>query len=178
MEPSATTIIILIASSGENILPTIKSRCQTIKFLIPARKEVKDFLKDCNKSGEEIERLIDFSCQKPGAIIKLLNNQELFDRQKNDFEKFSQTVNSGIFEKMNYAEEISKEDFGRVEDILNLWIVILRNSFLNCYKENGGNKNLKRRISGIIKEIQRGKNLILKKKANQKLVLENILINC
>ena len=175
-EPSATTIIILIVSSGENILPTIRSRCQTMKFLIPSTKELKDFLKGYNKSEEEEEQLINFSCRRPGAIINLLNDQELFEQQKNDFEKFSKIINSGIFEKMGYAEEISKEEFGRIESVLNLWTVFLRNSFLNCYDEDGGNKNLKQKITGIIKEIQKGKGLILKKKANAKLVLENILV--
>ena len=177
-EPSATTIIILVVSSGENILPTIRSRCQTIKFLIPSTEELRSFLKSYQKSDQEIEQLISFSCQKPGVIINLLNDQRLFERQKNDFEKFSKIINSGIFEKMNYAEEISKEELERIESVLNLWTVFLRNSFLNCYSEDGGGKNLKHKITGFIKEIQKGKSLILKKKANAKLVLENLLINC
>ena len=176
-EPSATTIIILVVSSGENILPTIRSRCQTIKFLIPSAKELKDFLKGYNKSDKEAEQLINFSCRRPGVIIDLLNNQELFEQQKNDFERFSKIINSGIFEKMGYAEEISKEELGRIESVLNLWTVFLRNSFLNCYGEDGGSKNLKHKITGFIKEIQKGKSLILKKKANARLVLENLLLD-
>ncbi len=177
-EPSVTTVIILIVSSGENILPTIRSRCQTIKFLVPSVKELEDFLKERQKSDRETKQLIDFSCQRPGMIMDLLNNQELFEQQKRDFEKFSKMINSGIFEKMNYAEEISREEFGRMESVLDLWTVFLRNSFLNCYGEGGGNKNLKQKITGIIKEIQKGKKLILKKKANARMVLENLLINC
>jgi len=176
--PSATTIIILVVSSSEGVLPTIRSRCQTIKFPIPSARELKYFLKDCRKSDREIEELINFSRQRPGVIMELLNNKEFFEQQKKDSEKFSKIINSGITEKINYAEEISKEEFGRIENILNLWMVILRSSFLDCYKESSGNKNLKRRISGIIKEIQRSKSLILKKKANARLVLENLLINC
>ena len=177
-EPSATTVIILVASSADKILPTIKSRCQTVKFLIPSREELENFLKSRQKSDQEIEQLINFSRRKTGIIIELLNNRELFEQQKKDFEKFSKVINSEIAEKMSYAEEISKEDFSRIENVLNLWTVILRNSFLDCYSGNGGSKNLKQKIARVIKEIQKGKSLILKKKANAKLVLENLLINC
>ena len=174
--PSATTIIILVVSSGENILPTIRSRCQTIKFPIPSAKELKYFLKDFRKSDQEMEELIIFSRQRPGIIMELLNNREFFEQQKKDSEKFFEIINSGIVEKIDYAEEISKEEFGKIENILNLWMVILRGSFLDCYKESSENKNLKRKISVIIKEIQRGKSSIIKKRANARLVLENLLL--
>jgi len=60
---------------------------------------------------------------------------------------------------------------------LDLWLVVLRNSFLNCYK-NKQSKILKQKIIKAIKAVREGKSLILNKKANPKLVLENILINC
>ncbi len=172
-EPSLTTIIILITSSAEDILPTIKSRCQLVKFSASSKEELKDFLKNCRKSDEEIEQLINFSCHKAGIIMELLNDQDLFEQRKSDFKKFFQIINSGANEKMNYAEEISKESLERIKNILDLWIIVLRNNLLNCCEKG---EPFSQKIVAVIKEIQKGQNLILKKKANTKLVLENLLL--
>jgi len=176
-EPSLTTAIILITSLAGNILPTIKSRCQQVKFLIPSEEELKVFLKDRREDDERIKQLISLSCQRPGIMMKLLDSREFFERRKKDFEKFSRAAGGEIIEKMNYAEEISGKDPGEIENILDLWLVVLRNSFLNCYK-NKQSKILKQKIIKAIKAVREGKSLILNKKANPKLVLENILINC
>lgn len=44
-EPPPWTLIVLLASSSESLLPTVRSRCQKVRFLPLSEKEVADVLK-------------------------------------------------------------------------------------------------------------------------------------
>ena len=113
-EPTENTHIFLIIHSVENLLSTLKSRLQIIKFLIPDNGEeilIKEFLKSSiSKRGELIKKFLPKTknpltggkADKAGAI-QFLNNlektlyKEFKDREKNnfDFENIFSEINQG-----------------------------------------------------------------------------------
>jgi DNA polymerase-3 subunit delta' len=67
-EPSATTHIILVSSRPSGLLPTIRSRCQTIRFAPLRAEELEAFLvRDRRRSGEEARLAARLSGGRPGV---------------------------------------------------------------------------------------------------------------
>jgi DNA polymerase III subunit delta' len=66
-EPAATTHIILISSRPAGLLPTIRSRCQTIRFAPLSAEELETFLVGSRRrSGEEARLAARLSAGRPG----------------------------------------------------------------------------------------------------------------
>ena len=72
-EPASTSHIILIASRADTLLPTIRSRCQTIRFAPVAFEEIQAYLiKSCDFSAEDaqlVARVSGGSISRAAAIV-------------------------------------------------------------------------------------------------------------
>lgn len=74
-EPGSGTLIILIASSAELLLPTIVSRTQFIGFFTVAEKDMRALLVAlCPAIREEDEELLTLAGGRPGVLIQLCND--------------------------------------------------------------------------------------------------------
>ena len=76
-EPPATSHIFLITSRPDALLPTIRSRCQTVRFAPVATNEIEKFL---TKTGQ--------IAVADAALLAKLSHGRLGSAQKTDIEKF------------------------------------------------------------------------------------------
>ncbi|MDH4129872.1 MAG: DNA polymerase III subunit delta', partial [Spirochaetota bacterium] len=98
-EPPNNSILILIAHNLKQILPTIKSRCQLIKFEIVNQKEIFDGLKAMNgikSSCYNLEIINKLSLGYPGLAIKFLKERDSLKEVKFIFEELEKILNSDI----------------------------------------------------------------------------------
>jgi DNA polymerase III subunit delta' len=71
-EASPTTHIILITSRPSSLLPTIRSRCQTVRFAPLAAEELEGFLvKQGRRAGEEARLAAQLASGRPGVALGL-----------------------------------------------------------------------------------------------------------
>ena len=71
-EASPTTHIILITSRPSSLLPTIRSRCQTVRFAPLASEELEGFLvKQGRRAGEEARLAAQLASGRPGVALGL-----------------------------------------------------------------------------------------------------------
>ncbi|MFL6337122.1 MAG: ATP-binding protein [Pyrinomonadaceae bacterium] len=71
-EASPTTHIILITSRPSGLLPTIRSRCQTVRFAPLAAEELESFLvKQGKRAGEEARLAAQLASGRPGVALGL-----------------------------------------------------------------------------------------------------------
>src|ERR1044072_393659 len=71
-EASPTTHIILITSRPSSLLPTIRSRCQTVRFAPLTAEELESFLvKNGKRAGEEAGRAAQLASGRPGVALGL-----------------------------------------------------------------------------------------------------------
>ncbi len=73
-EPTANTLLILICDSLGQILPTIRSRCQLVRFPVPPRPEVQQWLQNLLPEGMVAETLLLESGGRPLTALTLLEN--------------------------------------------------------------------------------------------------------
>ncbi len=107
-EPKSKTILILISSNSEFILPTITSRCQTIKFLSVAEKEIRKGLStfpDLEKIPEKkLNQIIRLASGRPGLAIQYIKDPELLENQKEIIVQLERLLKSNISERYNYVK--------------------------------------------------------------------------
>jgi len=137
-EPNKKTILILITSNSELILPTIASRCQKINFLPVAEKEIEEGLSDILKSSDvsksDFKKIIRLSNGRPGIAIQYIQNKELFEDQNRIVSQLENLLVDNINGRYKYAEDMSK-DVIKSQDILNYWLFWFRDLLLlsvNC----------------------------------------------
>ena len=178
-EPAKTTVMILITSNSKNILETIKSRCQRIKFLPVKKKTLEDFLSDKVADRSEAERILEFAAYRPGRAVELLENKDEIAQSLEYINRFSALNGKSEHEKLDEAEEIAEKGADEIVKLLNLWTVYLRKTLL---KEYGGQKDIQRsrnvaKIKKGIDLLSRTKEDLLTKNISVKLAIETLFLN-
>jgi DNA polymerase-3 subunit delta' len=164
-EPKGNALIILISEYPHWLLPTILSRCQTIKFFPVKRKVIEDYLKEKGLKSEKINKILEISLGRPEIVISLAENPEKLKEIENlerDLEKIPKTTISLRFQ---YLKEILKRY--NLSEILEIWTVFFRKIFLSSFDK----KSIQ-----ILKEIQKIDYLILSQNIDQRLALENLIL--
>lgn len=193
-EPPKNSVIILISSLSDLIIPTVKSRCQIINFNKLETKEIESFLEaNSDHNSEEIKLISRIS---DGSIGKALNIDDDFLKLRNEYIKKLLEVNvnrpTTIFD---FAEKVSKlsktndlSELKRFFDILSIWLSdsvatsigldkshIINSDMLaeiNSYIENKETDNLIKKFSAL----ENSWSNIVIYNANKQITLENLLL--
>ena len=176
-EPSSTTILMLLTSNSVNLLDTIKSRCQTLKFLPVKRKVLEDFVKNKISDQSKKEKIIELSGYKPGKIVELANNGSKIEELIDIMDGFSDFAQKSDAERLDEAEIVSKKEMNEIVDLLNLYSFYFRKVLLKEYNEiNKINKDKIIRIKNNINLINNTKENLLTKNVNPRLAIENLFL--
>lgn len=178
-EPTQKTILILISSQPQLLLPTIISRCQIIKFLPVPLAEIE---KSLPSSSKEIIRL---SAGRPGLVIRYLTKPQLLQEQKQIINRLEHLIQTDINQRYQYAEEIAK-DVAQARQTLNTWLLYFRDLLLvnvGCPEFSTAPNSVQSeltwsssKIKNIIQNIQRADLLLGNSSINARLVLENLML--
>lgn len=75
-EPPANALIVLVASSLESILPTVRSRCATLFFHSVGRDAIAAWLTSLGATPSLVSELAQLAAGRPGAAVGLLRSPE------------------------------------------------------------------------------------------------------
>ena len=176
-EPSKTTILILLSSNSKNMLDTIKSRCQRMKFLPVKRKLLEEFLENKISEKSEVERIIEISGYQPGKIIEFLKDKEKINAAMESVNEFAAVIKKNENDKINEAEKISKNETNDIINTLDLWTIYCRKLLVKKYEAyDGGEKEYLTEIVARINLINKTKKDILSKNINVRLAIENLFL--
>ena len=176
-EPSSTTILMLLTSNFGNLLDTIKSRCQTLKFLPVKRKILEDFVKNKISDRSKVEKIIELSGYKPGKIVEFTNNGSKIEELIDIMDGFSNFVQKSDVERLDEAEIVSKKEMNEIVDLLNLYSFYFRKVLLKEYnKINEIDKDKVIRIKDNINLIDNTKKNLLTRNVNPRLAIENLFL--
>ncbi|MFD1216594.1 DNA polymerase III subunit delta' [Microbulbifer celer] len=81
-EPSGSVIFLLITDSPSGLLPTIRSRCQSIAFPVPPQQVALRWLSDVGVTGEAAERALTLSGGAPIQAVALSEPEAQEVREK------------------------------------------------------------------------------------------------
>lgn len=109
-EPSGDTLFILLTSNYNSILPTIRSRCQLIRFSLVSQKLIQEGLIKLNIPESKAKLLAIRSQGKPGKALKMANekSKELDDEKSWVLPILAQRDKGRLLHMFKRAEEMSK----------------------------------------------------------------------
>jgi len=188
-EPPVNSIIILI-SRNFNYLPlTIRSRCQVLRFSLPGKEEIISFLQnEFSLKKEKIQEILTLSLARPGLAIDFAKNFEILKKEKELVEKMIKLLNNKNFESNFKLAELILNSEISLEKNLDSLLNILRKTVLVQNKfsfrsdlffssfEKLAQLYSSKKLSHFITQILKTKYLI-KANVNQRLAIENLLIN-
>ncbi len=162
-EPPAGSFIILVSSAPDLLPATILSRCEEVRFVTANDKELDNYLSQTKLNKEDKEFLSKLAGGRIGFLHRLVNDDGIIEARKavDDLRKL---LNSGIYEKMDYAKKVHEK--GDYQPKVDYWLNWVSASVRNSPKNEKIVKNLLS-LSSILSQSQ----------FNHRLALENFLIN-
>ncbi len=175
-EPKKDTILILITNNSKLILDTVKSRAQRIKFFPLETIEIISLLEKIKCDKEKIKEISSFSFGVPGKAIEFALNYDKIKKRKNkikDLAKITSFRNS-FHLKFQYAKKIS-EDYNDLNETLEIWLNYLRILLLEKSRKNKIDSSF-HKIKNFLKEIEKAIYLTSKTNVNNRLIIENLIL--
>ncbi|WIV12316.1 DNA polymerase III subunit delta' [Proteiniborus sp. MB09-C3] len=123
-EPPGYAIIMLLATNGYSLLPTIVSRCQIVKFTpIERHKIEKALVNNFGRSEEQARFIASFSNGIIGKAIELSKSDDFKLLRDEIIEKLNTVINGDKLKIFSISEffEQNKELIDEVMDIILLW---------------------------------------------------------
>lgn len=168
-EPKGDTLLILVTHSPQMLLKTVFSRVQVLKFPLVSQKEIEDHLISLGADRLKAGEIADLSLGRPGQAIDFLNDPEKVKIQEQEIKDIGLMLKSGIPERFGYVKKITDSP-ETVIGILDLWERELRRLLL---QHPEGRPGLVRGIKALEDTVC----LIKTTNANQRLALENLMLN-
>ncbi|MFA9422779.1 MAG: DNA polymerase III subunit delta' [Sedimentibacter sp.] len=187
-EPPGDSVMILLTTNVNLLLPTIISRCQIIKFRNICKQTIKDYLKEhFNSTEETIELASNYSKGILNKAVNIINGNDniLKDREEiiKLFDKIICTDSKIIYEVENYFEE-NKDNIDLIIEIMMLWIrdvMFVQNNIDNLvinidFKPLAKKHAERMRINTNIIEYLQYTSENIKSNVNYKLTIDNMLL--
>ncbi|MBU1289658.1 hypothetical protein KKG85_00175 [Patescibacteria group bacterium] len=183
-EPTGGTVLILITSSFQSLLPTIVSRCQLINFLPVAGEEIeKGLVSLCGSS--EAKKAARLANGRPGLAIEYCKNPKLLEEQNEAIADLEKLLRANFNERCQYAEKAAKNT-PEARRNLGYWTIWFRDLLLSAagcadlslYPESSrasGFYSLPK-LKNIIQAIRKTDNLLSNSSINARLSLEVLMM--
>ena len=187
-EPPGDSLVILLTTNINLLLPTIVSRCQTIKFRNVSRETIKSYLKEnCSAADEDAAIAAEYS---GGILNKAVNiikgNDDILNKRAEIINLFDKIINSDseiIYELENYFED-NKDNIDIFIENSMIWIrdimfvqnnmdeLMINKDFNRLAKIHGQSM---KRDSNLMELMQKTSDNI-KSNVNYKLAIDNMLL--
>jgi DNA polymerase-3 subunit delta' len=176
-EPKGDTLLIIITSYPQMLLPTIRSRLEEIKFSVVSRKEIEDHLISLGANAEKAKEIALISSGQIGKAIEFFNDEEKLKFFNKAVKDIVSLVHSEMYKRFDFAKEF-KENQDEIVNVLDIWERFLRREILlKVYGNKGSLENYSlQKVKEVMDELEKAKYLIENTNVNKKLALENLLI--
>ena len=131
-EPPPETIFLLTTAFIKNILPTIVSRCQSIKFpVIPENEIFEAIKKKKDISSEKAKMIAEYSLGSYKRALELIDEE--FDEKRKQLKSIIKRIFSNQkVEILNLSEELAGEkDRGAIKELLKNMVIELKTLIKN-----------------------------------------------
>ncbi len=167
-EPNQTSMLILVTSELDKILPTVQSRCEKISFSLVTQIELSLAFSGEKNFATDIPIL---AMGRPAIAKLMLENEEQLELRRQQWQQLEKLRKGSLNEKMLLAEEFSK-DVRKALDTFNAWIWLLRTDALSNSDDGVRNKTY-----ATIEKIQQSMTLLKSTNANSRLLLEVLFMD-
>ena len=134
-EPAAHAIVILLATSAERVLPTIRSRAQQIP-LRPIRQQlIKNQLVVSGCDEERAELIARLSGGRMGWALAAADDEALLAFRQETLDTLSKVISGTRLSRMKLSDELNRRlgrDKAQLRNVLEIWQSYWRDVLLMC----------------------------------------------
>ncbi|MCI0847290.1 MAG: DNA polymerase III subunit delta', partial [Chloroflexi bacterium] len=125
-EPPPQVMFLLLTANEGAVLPTIRSRCQSM-VLVPLSRDamVQRLVSGHQTTPEQAEHLFRLSRGCLGWAMGALDDAQVLEQRQADLERMQETLDAGLETRFTYANEIATlfgSDRDAAKDLLALWL--------------------------------------------------------
>ena len=168
-EPKSRALLVLISEYPRYLLPTITSRCQTVKFYPVEKKEINNYLKAQKFKEEQINEISQICLGRPGVAIDFSQNLKKLEERQEKVKELVKIVKLPMSLRFKYAKELSEND--DLKETLFVWLSHFRRNLIS-HPDNSLISKTKR----ILNHIQKTIFLLSTTNVNKRLALEVLML--
>lgn len=169
-EPKSTAVMILVTHEGGNILSTVLSRVEHIRFdYVPSEEIRRDILPV--KSGEHALAPFFFSLGRPGIIIRAERDPQSFKEERGKLERLFRLSALTPGERLGLAEELAK-NVSETLRLLEWWLPGLHTQALK-----GTDTRYTTRFFWLLEAVEETLALLKTTQSNVRLLLEKLFFS-
>ena len=135
-EAPAHVVLLLTADHGDQLLPTIVSRCEELRLRPLPVEAVENFLRERGAGKEAALLLAHISGGRPGQALRLMENKQVLDFRVKQLDEMQTLLRSTRRGRFAYAEKLTKQKKGEAEgeegfrETMLLWLSFWRDVFM------------------------------------------------
>lgn len=180
-EPPSHAVLLLMAPSTENIMPTITSRCQIIPLRPVPSATIEDFLTIHGADPERAQLLARLSSGRIGWALDALKNPEVMNERDEMLDQLNDVLNGTRAERFAIADALDKatrSDTQQLQYQLEMWQTYWRDLLLLAEQSPIKPCNSDRRIE-MEQRLQRtsAEDILTALKATRRLLTETLKTN-
>ena len=135
-EPAAQAIMIVLASSAERVLPTIRSRAQSIPLRPAPLQLIKAALVERGCDEDRADLVARLSSGRIGWALNAIQDGALLAFRREMLDELREIIEGGRLTRIKAAEQLSKrvgKDKAALRDILEIWLTYWRDVLLQSH---------------------------------------------
>ena len=125
-EPPPHVMLLLLTTNDEEVLPTIRSRCQYLSLNTLSKDRMIELLvTQYQATPAQAEQLFRLSQGCMGWAVGALEDPQILEQRQADLEKLQETLKAGLETRFTYANEVATlfgKDRAAAKDLLALWL--------------------------------------------------------
>jgi DNA polymerase-3 subunit delta' len=125
-EPNPKVILVLIAPSVENVLPTIASRCQILHLRLVGTAKIEKALMARGATEESAKQMAQAAQGKVGKAIAMMSDENYFSAREKRHADFKRLLQSNLTERLHFAEKLARADETLIQQTLDEWALYWR----------------------------------------------------
>lgn len=171
-EPKSTAVMILVTHEVGNILPTILSRVERIRFDYVPSEEIKSGLGVLFAGSKEPTLApFFFSLGRPGMIVRALRDPQSFADERERLERLFRLSTLGLGERLKLAEELAK-NIPETVQLFEWWLPGIHAQALK-----GTDTRYTTKFFGLLEAAEETLGLLKTTQSNARLLLEKLFFS-
>jgi DNA polymerase-3 subunit delta' len=174
-EPTDNLVIFLLVNNEDDILKTIKSRCQVIRFSFVDDERIgKIIQKEYPVSKEEVQSIINLSRGRVELARQYASDSRKIELAQKIRDSFRKSLREGKLEQIKLVDKLIKNNKDLLW-IMNEWIWYLK-FFLEENIQSGQSMTVVKKVHSILKKLLETRELIKTTNTSKKVQLENFFV--
>ncbi|HBT80329.1 MAG: hypothetical protein UW46_C0001G0057 [Candidatus Yanofskybacteria bacterium GW2011_GWF1_44_227] len=103
-EPNKFSILLLISSRPQAMLSTIRSRCESVKFVSIADKMIGDYLNERGINGQDADFIMRVANGRLGWAINCVDDEKI-KGVKRSIDSLNEAINMSVADKINFVKK-------------------------------------------------------------------------